>query len=273
MGKELQMARSAPDGWSVLLAGPGARRVGPAPVRRAERAQVTPLIPKGKVSPSAPTPTKGKGDAATARGSREISRGKEYRARNLFGEPVGGLEGADTTSRRSAKVLGIKWFDSKCSKCPGAPHSHWLVEAFKVDGGGMFLCRYCHRARWLPDSLYTAEKFTAHTRKVGIEKAYWFLLDAHPAARKALEALRDIHLLDGTVEFGVALLAAQASHGRSREVLSDISSYRWPGIVSVRARAYSEAQEGSVQESLSEGIEVDISSESELQKKFRELHE
>lgn len=91
----------------------------------------------------------------------------------------------------TAKSLGIEWLDHNCSDKPFAPFAHHLEAGISVSGGDIYICRYCHKAKWMPNSLSDCRKLYYYQRYHGDNDGYCKLLDEHPAARDALAILLD----------------------------------------------------------------------------------
>src|SRR3990167_512711 len=240
MGTELQMARKEKYRWPLLLDRAGAGTSGHSEVRREERTEATSSLPRGKKGSTTATPAQSKSHAATKIGGREGSRSQGYREDNHTGRPVDGLADRDTAYRGSAKVVDVKWVDSKCTESTAPTGVHHWTEAFKVADGGMFLCRYCRHAKWLPNSLHVAMQFTALAKKLGVEAAYEQILSEHPTARRALLELQDCHLL-GAVQFAVVLgrvMATRAEPQLDRTVWWESPPDWWLKITEQAAEAW-----------------------------------
>ena len=240
MGEELQVARKEKYRWSVLLARAGTSTLGYTGVRREERKEGITTFSRGKKGSTPPTPAQSKSYAATKSGGREGSRGQEHRENNYSWRTVSRHSDGDTTSRRSTKELEIEWVDSMCqgSTAPAGVH-HW-IEAFKVADGGLFICRYCHHARWLPNSLHVATQFTALAKKLGVAAAYEQILSEHPTARRTVLELQDCHMLDA-VQFAVVLgrvMATRAEPQLDRTVWWESPPDWWLKITEQAAEAW-----------------------------------
>ena len=107
--------------------------------------------------------------------------------------------------------MDIEWIDSYCDKKPGAPHAHYFTATLNVDGGSIFFCTYCHRVKWLPNTIQDAELFNKLTKKFDAHTAYNIILHQRSAARRMLLRIKDIYLLErvlSPLEFAQVLSAA-----------------------------------------------------------------
>ena len=195
MGEELSVARAERIRRPMLLARAGAGSPEQAEVRGEEGNEASHPIPRGKERAAASPPVQSKGHAAVESGVREGARGQEHREDNHTRRVAGGLAPRDTASGRSAKELGIDWVDGKCSNNHTTPNAHYWIETFRVAGGGLFICKQCRRARWLPNTYNEATVLSALDRKYGVVATYADTLDRHPAARKVLNRLKNCHRL------------------------------------------------------------------------------
>ncbi len=116
------------------------------------------------------------------------SRGQRYREDNINRGEVRASDTADTSSRGSAKVMGLKWIGSYCDESHTIPH--YLVEVDRVAGQSLMLCKKCLRAKILP--MYAEDYNFMHVvkAKVGIEEAYQMYLDKHTEAKKVASIIQ-----------------------------------------------------------------------------------
>lgn len=104
---------------------------------------------------------------------------------------------------RTARSMGIEWLDHNCPCKPSAPYAHHLEGRINIDGGSIYICKYCGKAKWMPHSLSDCHKLEHYQKYYGNDEGYCKLLDEHPAAREALAALRGVPLmtLSGRIEW------------------------------------------------------------------------
>ena len=91
--------------------------------------------------------------------------------------------------RVTATSMGIKWPDHYCPDKPFAPYAHHLEAKIDVSAGTIYICKYCYRAKWLPNSMSDCRQLDYYQRHYGMDEGYCKFLDEHPIARKILEAL------------------------------------------------------------------------------------
>lgn len=87
----------------------------------------------------------------------------------------------------------ITWGDSRCEDRPYPPFSHWWVQVGSVDGGNVFICKFCHRVRWYPSSLNEAISFSNLIQRCETtDEAYQMILEKHPIAAVQMAKLGDL---------------------------------------------------------------------------------
>jgi hypothetical protein len=90
----------------------------------------------------------------------------------------------------------ISWGDSRCEERPYPPFSHWWVMVSSVDGGNIFMCKFCHRLRWYPSTLSETVRFSNLIRShEDIDNAYQELLRKHPVAAVQVAKLSDLRYI------------------------------------------------------------------------------
>lgn len=196
MGKELPMARKERE-RSVLLVRTSTGEFVPAsssrkkgkkdacPSKGETLSQAVSAEKESKSSPEAEVP-----DDAAYKAKR---RGRDNKARKSARRH----EGRDSSSRRDAKRLGIEWPEDRCWESP--THAHWFTAGSHTGRGSIWLCKYCWRAKWIPDFLSDTEKFAKDIRSRGIDEAYRIWVDRMPSVVKLLRKLEDLRLIRKTV--------------------------------------------------------------------------
>lgn len=210
MGEEVPLARKEEEGRSVLLAGAGIGRTGKeASCRDKGKEEAAPA--KGKAGREIKgTKKAGKNPAADKDRDGETSEGKKHRGDYQARVSTRGLEGEDNPAWRSAEELGVEWFDHYCPDKPTPPHSHHLVGTTPVDGGVLFVCKYCGRIKWLPSTIGGSYALWECMRKYGEQKGYCIALDFHPAAKRLLSKVQNFYLLRKVLSDGDFAMAVAA---------------------------------------------------------------
>lgn len=115
-------------------------------------------------------------------------KSKGHRRYDKSGKPNRGVEGKDTTPRRSANELGIEWITAFCPD--GQPH--YLIANHTFDGGSLFKCYNCHKHIWLPTLIRDATELEALIKYIGTQRGYCKFLDKHQAAKVMVAKLQDL---------------------------------------------------------------------------------
>lgn len=198
MGNELPLARKKRAGRRVLLAGLRSGGTSKKASRRNKRKEEGTVIKDEAGETITIVKKKGKDSLQIATSDASSTGQAGHRRGHKARKSDRGVEGQDKATRRSAKELGIVWFDYSCSDSPTKAHCMMAIDT--VDGGDVFKCIYCHRCKWLPRSFGDAEKMSNLMRTFGMEMGYQKMLDRHPAARVLIAKLQDLWYLRKTIK-------------------------------------------------------------------------
>lgn len=94
--------------------------------------------------------------------------------------------------RIAAKDTGIEWLDHNCPDKPFAPFAHHLVAKVNASAGTIYICKYCGKAKWLPNSMSECRQLDYYQRQFGMDEGYCKLLDEHPMVRNILGAMNGV---------------------------------------------------------------------------------
>jgi len=197
MGKELPMARKKRARRQVLLVRASNGEFVPASSggeKRKEEASTS----KGEAHPSpisAAQASKSSSEAKVPDDAAHKAKGhrRSHKARRSDGRD----EGRNKTVRRSSSELGIEWPEDRCWESP--THAHWFTAGSKIEKGTIWICKYCLRAKWMPDNYPSAETFAVSVRSLGIDEAYRRWLNRIPAVALLLRKLEDLRLMKKVV--------------------------------------------------------------------------
>lgn len=201
------LARQEKIGQPVLLVGSGYGVSGQAGGSGDQR-QTSPSNAKGdERTKASDTSQKGKDNAEDKGGGRKRGRkrGRSYSFRDAIRE----VERRDNSFGRSAKELGIEWLDGRCEENK-VTKAHYMVGRTHVDGGTVFMCVYCGKVKWLPNSFGRAQVLGQYIERYGKTVGYQKILDRHPAAKRLLSKIQDIYYLRKSIsadQFPIALAA------------------------------------------------------------------
>lgn len=206
MDEEVSLARQEREGRSMLLAGSGSGLSGNKDVHGDEGKEVAGNAKGRKGGKNKTASSKSKGDAKAKSGNRRgRKRGRTYSLR----ESARTTEGANRPSGRSAKELGITWLDARCDKSPKT-RVHWFIGRMNTDNGTVFQCKFCHRVKWLPNTIQECERLGNWMRVYGEDGGYQRLLDLHPTAKRLMSKIQDIYYLKKSIpadQFPIAVAA------------------------------------------------------------------
>ena len=118
------------------------------------------------------------------------SKRKRHRRHDKDRQQDRGAQGADTTPRRSASQLGIKWIGDICPD--GRPH--YLVDKHTFAGGSLFKCINCLQHVWLPTYIKDATELEMLIKMYGAHTGYCKLLDKNRDAKVVVAKMQ--HLWD-----------------------------------------------------------------------------
>jgi len=195
MDKKIPLARTEEKGRSVLLAGTGTGLSKQESLRGAEGKETASNPQRNEKGKASTAKKKGKGDTKTKAGNgRGRKRGRTYSLRGTIRD----IEGVNRPSRRSAKEMGITWLDYRCEESP-VTKAHYLIGKTKIDSGTVFKCIYCHRVKWLPNSMRECQRLGTFLHTYGLNGGYQRILDLHPAAKRLISKIQDIYYLKKSV--------------------------------------------------------------------------
>jgi hypothetical protein len=109
---------------------------------------------------------------------------------------------------QTASNLDIQWPDDICWDSP--THAHWFTAYTNSTPDTIFVCKYCHVAKWLPTRWRDAERFGLDIATYGIDSAYHIWLNKRPAVRAMLKKLEDLRLLQRVVSVDDYLMVVAA---------------------------------------------------------------
>lgn len=180
MDNEAALARTESEGWAVLLASTGIGKAFPNSAPR----------DKGKKENTSTSRIEGEEVSTFAEASEDNSVDKSrdregrhrYRKNNCLRAKTRRAKNANSSSRRSAKVMGIEWPGSYCNGNKATPH-YMVAVGGGVDTGYIFVCVHCGAVKWLPSTATDAKLF-------GDGRGYQKLLDKHPIARAVVAKMQ-----------------------------------------------------------------------------------
>lgn len=79
--------------------------------------------------------------------------------------------------------MEIKYPEQHCDCSPNGAHFFERIEI------GIWRCKYCLVAKWLPDDYKDAADFAFKIRKYGVQKSYNKLLRKRPEVKERLQEL------------------------------------------------------------------------------------
>jgi len=193
MGKELPMARKERGRRQVLLAGAGSGEPIDASSSRKKRKEED-GTPKGEASkPSVNSTQESKSSPEAKAPDDAANKAKGHRRGHKARKSTGEHEGGDCSTRRRAKELGVNWPDDRCWESP--THAHWFTASSEICRGYIWICKYCLKAKWMPDGWPDNERFARSIIKYGIDEAYWKWIDRRPTVVVLLRKLEDLRLM------------------------------------------------------------------------------
>ena len=219
MDKKISLARQEEERQSMLLSGAGTGTDGERALRGAEG--------KEKASDSERPQRKAPISHASARESSPASKSGDgsYRAKhkqsNDARRAIREAKARNRAFGRSAKELGIEWLNARCEDSP-VSKAHFLVTNTIVDEGTMFECIYCHKVKWLPNSMNGCIALNKYLQVYGLDGGYQRMLDDHPAAKRMLAKVQDIYYLRKALP-DVQFYLALASIVMDREYPYDVN--------------------------------------------------
>ena len=197
MGNELPMAREKRAGQQVLLVGASNGEFVPASSSRNKRKEEAGTSKRKALKTPLSATQAGKSSPEAKASSDDAYKAKGHRRSHKAGKSVREHEGRDSSSRRSASKLDVNWPEDRCWESP--THAHWFTVGSKIGGGSIWVCKYCLRAKWMPEGWTGTDKFAMDIDKHGIDEAYLRWLDRQPAVVNLLRKLEDLRLLKKAV--------------------------------------------------------------------------
>ncbi len=201
MDKELPLARTEKERWTVLLARIGSGESGSESARRNQRAQDATTVRTSQSRAVKDIEAKSKSSRRTERFNARRVRPERYGQGNKNRKQDRRDEGEDSKPRWSAQELGIVWIGSYCPD--GSPH--YLIEYSKTSFGSLFKCVYCHKVKWLPTQMSDAFKLDAMMRKYGQQEGYCHFLNFHRDAKVMVAKFQELerikNVVDNEIEF------------------------------------------------------------------------
>lgn len=191
MGNSLSMARSkeARDSRRAndkLLDAGGSSIPSHSSIRRNKRKKAASAVRRAKGCKIKDSKKKGKASARAENSDGGSSRRGRHKQDDKDRQSDRGTEGKNTTIRRSASELGIKWIGDFCPN--GQPH--FLISNYNLNGGSLFKCKHCLQHIWLP--IEGATTLTVMINSSGPQAGYCKFLDKHKEAKIIMAKMQDL---------------------------------------------------------------------------------
>lgn len=193
MEKETTLAREERE-WGVLLADTGYNSSGED--TKSNHLSRPEAISTNRGAEEETTINTEKKSSNNAKNKNRSGRKAKPRTGNpdSLGWDAGEAETGDSSTRRSAEELGLKYPSPVCPDSPNNAHFFSNVR------GEIFRCKHCGVYKWQPMTWAQAQDFSTYIRTLGIEKAYYKALNKSPRAKAALYRLKNNKSLDSATQ-------------------------------------------------------------------------
>ena len=188
MGNTLSMARSERRRKDMLLASGKSRVSALPPSGRNKRKKAVTSHKSTKGRTSEDFEKEGKISTTAKNSDGGSTKSKGHRRHDKDRQQDRRTEGADSTPRRSASELGVKWIGSRCPD--GQPH--YLIDKHTFAGGSLFKCTNCLKHVWLPTYLKDATEMEMLFKRFGAQAGYCKYLDKNRDAKVVVAKMQDL---------------------------------------------------------------------------------